>query len=138
MNRVTACRGAMGIAIGILLATSISACAVRGPEALAGLELSIDGYLTVLYGDPLPPAGGAAHYFTLTETSGTTHDALPDTLAGMTAETLRRYDRLFVRAVGVVLGDSTPTFLISRIDSIPSDQRGAKRSEYPVRLSGSW
>ncbi len=104
--------------VGLAVALFAAACASAGPAAEARPEVVAEGLFLVIYGDPVGPSGSPGYLFTLSESSGVTHQVVPDSAAGVTAEALRVFDRERVRAVGIFRPGPGGEFVVSAMESV--------------------
>jgi hypothetical protein len=109
-------------------ATSLMALLVLAPHAACAPSQSaggpaapqvVEGVLTMIVGDPAPPATTGHVIVTVTRPDGRSWQIVPDSAAPFEAGGLRRFDRAWVRVVGRTVAGDTMRLWISRIDSIP-------------------
>jgi hypothetical protein len=106
--------------VAVLIAALAAACSSHDstPAPEAGSQ-ELEGVLTLVYGDPPPPAQQGTTVVTLSTAGGRSWQVLPDPASSLTSGDLARLDRRRVRVVGRFLHGDTLVFWASRIDSLP-------------------
>jgi hypothetical protein len=101
----------------VALATACSPYGVSPGSEAESREL--EGVLTLVYGDPPPPAQQGTTLVTLSTADGRSWQVVPDPASSLTSGDLARLDRRRVRVVGRFMHGDTLVFWASRIDSLP-------------------
>lgn len=113
------CRRWMVRRVALAIAPLVVACAAAVPASEVSQMVAVEGVLLIVYGDPVGRSGSPGYLFALTEPSGETHQVVPDSAAGMTAEILRGFDRQRVRAMGMFRPEPGSEFVVRRVEPLP-------------------
>jgi hypothetical protein len=105
--------------VALLVLAAHAACAPSRSAGEAAAPQLVEGVLTIIVGDPAPPATTGQVIATVTQPDGRRWQIVPDSTAPVEAGSLRRFDRAWVRVVGRTVAGDTMRLWISRIDSIP-------------------
>jgi hypothetical protein len=109
------------LAVAALMAALAVACSPHaGTPAPEAESRELEGVLTLVYGDPPPPAQQGTTLVTLSTVDGRSWQLLPDPASSLTSGDLMRLDRRRVRVVGRFMHGDTLVFWATRIDSLPA------------------
>jgi hypothetical protein len=115
------------LAAALFIAALASACLPHVIAPAPGAEWAesreLEGVLTLVYGDPPPPAQQGTTLVALSAIDGRSWQLLPDPASSLTSGDLLRLDRRRVRVVGRFMHGDTLVFWASRIDSLPPSGR---------------